>query len=319
MNVKQETNTVYILGAGFSMPFLPNQGHLLEKLFHFELLPASKAPDIEFFAHQATLRSWFEERFGHTFSAVWLEDVFTWFDHVADAIPPTEDVRRIQLLRRQLNFALAYYFIQAPPQQEASAKIRRRLRAMQQRSLLKGVITLNWDVLLERTDWQFDYGFFAYDRTGRKLTGLGTPLLKLHGSAHWWICAKCHSVLCDDTLQIFFETRCSVCGKDNTQFDPILMTPSLMKNPSQGALTEVWRLAFVLLAHADEIVFMGYSLPQADHAVFHLVSQAMRSNAIVQAVLLDKDKGSLANQRFQTLIPGIRLNFTGIDPFLGLQ
>ncbi len=298
------------------MPFLPDQRHLLETLFHFTML-ASNMPDMEFFASQGTLRTWFEEQFGHQYSAVWLEDVFTWFDHVADTVPPTDDVRRIQSLRRQLNFALAYYFIQAP--QRASAIMRRRLTAMQQRSSLKGVMSLNWDVLLERTGRRFDYGLAAYDTMGRQLTGRRIPLLKLHGSAHWWICAKCRSVLCDESLQLFFETRCPVCRKDHTQFDPILMTPTLMKNPSQGVLAEVWRLAFITLAQAEEIIFLGYSLPQADHALFHLVSQARRPDAIIRAVLLDRDRQSLTEQRYQTLIPGISLDFGGIDAFFGLE
>lgn len=179
-----------------------------------------------------------------------------------------------------------------------------------------GIITLNWDVLMERMGRRFDYGISFYDHAGCLMNGRGIPLLKLHGSAHWWSCSKCCSVVCDESLQMFFEVQCPICGKDNTRFDPILITPTLIKNPGQGVLAEVWRLAFVLLARADEIVLMGYSLPQADHAVFHLVTQARHPDAVVRAVLLEKDRRSLADQRFQTLMPQVMQDFTGIDKFL---
>lgn len=309
--------TVYVLGAGFSMPFLPDQSHLLTEFFQFDMRDPSSTPDMEFFAAQGTLRTWFEEQFGDQYWAVWLEDVFTWLDHMGDADSLTEDVRRIHSLRRQLYFALAYYFIRAP--QRASTTMRRRLAAMQGRSSLKALVTLNWDTLLERTGRRFDYGVPAYDLGGNRLSGRRISLLKLHGSAHWWMCAKCKSIMCDDTLQASIQSQCPICNKDQTQFDPILMTPTLVKNPAQGSLAEVWRLAFVQLSRADEIVFMGYSLPQADHALFHLIRQAIHPDACVRAVLVEKDRTSVAGHRFRTLMPRVQLDFSGIDGFLGID
>ena len=90
----------------------------------------------------------------------------------------------------------------------------------------------------------------------------------------------------------------------------------LDEKPHGRTLQEIWRLAFVLLAGADEIVFMGYSLPQADHALYYMVMEAKRSNAQLRAVLREGDRDGLASKRFRSLIHHIDLDFRGIDAFL---
>jgi hypothetical protein len=118
---------------------------------------------------------------------------------------------------------------------------------------------------------------------------------------------------------MFFEQHCPICHKETTRFDAVLMTPTLVKSPSISILEEVWRLAFVLLAGADEIIFMGYSLPQADHALYHLLMEANSPTAIVRAVLLESDREAIAAERFHALVPHIEMDFNGIDLFLGLS
>lgn len=309
-------NTVYILGAGFSAPFLPVQTKLLGRVLNFRVSRPKTRSDMEFIGTQETLREWFLEHFGVRYSDVWLEDVFTWLDHITSVPSPRNDIRAVQHLRRNLDFALSYYFSHFP--RGAKERMVKRIHNMRSRSVLTGVITLNWDTLLERAV-RPNYGLPVHTREGTRINRRSGPLLKLHGSVDWWRCTRCQGIVKDSSLDIFFEEQCPICQKSGTRFDAVLMTPTLMKNPNEGPLEEVWRLAFVLLSGADEIVFMGYSLPQADHALYHLVMQAKRSDAVVKAVLLEQDRLAPAAQRFHTLVRNVELNFSGIDTFLGIS
>ncbi len=312
-------NTVYILGAGFSAPYLPVQTHLLDSVLKFTN-PQMERPegpktrsDVEFVGIAANLQQWFGDQFGPDYSDVWLEDVFTRLDHITDVPTPREDIQAMQQLRRKLDFALAYYLRYKP--YNTSKIMKRRLSQMKARSVLHGIITLNWDTLLQRVAL-FNYGVPIHSVQGERVHRRSVPLLKLHGSADWWRCTRCRSLVADSSLAAFFETKCPVCQKSDTRFDSVLMMPTLMKNPMEGPLQEIWRLAFVLLAGADEIVFMGYSLPQADHALYYMVMEAKRSNAQLRAILREDDRDGLACRRFRSLIRHIDLDFRGIDAFL---
>lgn len=105
------------------------------------------------------------------------------------------------------------------------------------------------------------------------------PLLKLHGSLNWRICHKCNKPrwienkhlleMADDdekrnfVHEIFLKIRTPCPIHKRHTIETFFVPPSWNKNDYLDSKI-LWKLASQKLKIADEIIFIGYSLPQAD-------------------------------------------------------
>jgi hypothetical protein len=178
------------------------------------------------------------------------------------------------------------------------------------------IISTNWDILLDNSikrvisrDYSdnavVDYcchisSYGRSDRTvkpGLEMLGLGgfnVKLLKLHGSLNWLQCPRCLRMYVDFDNKIAIRqyvdpVNCRHCdshfGKHNShRLVSNLIMPTFLKNFSNPQYKLIWQNAGIELSEAKKIVFIGYSLPQADFEMRQLLSRMVRENAEIEVV-----------------------------------
>lgn len=227
------------------------------------------------------------------------------------------------------------------------------------------VLSLNWDSLLEDSIYhvvrevgalgriEVDY----YVRTSpleagcphtpspkQKADGiLNLKLLKLHGSATWLRCPSSGLVytglgMTTPASELYFTPRQSpFMAKHPTapdvataaQLEPYIITPTYSKVFDMPHIQTTWHNAFVELREADEVVFVGYSLPDADYHLRALLIRAIRPATRISVVLASSDdpegplnssprvRETLPYSRYQRLFGnGVAFDYGGVESFI---
>jgi NAD-dependent SIR2 family protein deacetylase len=203
------------------------------------------------------------------------------------------------------------------------------------------VITTNWDILLDNTvnrlindepipkghhfsgvvdycchissldenDHRVKPGLYALGK-GR----YNVKFLKLHGSLNWLQCPKCLRIYVKfyrtwSGGYVFDEKHCRHCSRnfkaDNNKSNQLLtnlVMPTYLKDLKNVQHKVIWQNAGIELSEASKVVFLGYSLPQADFELKQLLSRMIRSDAKVDVVLIDNDNPNNyeGNSKYQT-------------------
>ena len=78
------------------------------------------------------------------------------------------------------------------------------------------------------------------------------------------------------TLRCKCSTRliCTICKP------PVIITPTLLKDYDNPKILEVWDIAEKLLQNADKVVFVGYSLPDADIILRTMFTKSFYTNRV---------------------------------------
>jgi len=170
-----------------------------------------------------------------------------------------------------------------------------------------------------------DYGFQV---PGPDPRGIG--LFKLHGSLNWGTCG------CGEIVPLPWEHMGSVprtpdtsdwgylrstdrlgsashgCGQGNTG-EPAIVPPSWNKTQYRKGFARVWSRAAAELAAAENIVVIGYSLPDSDaffHDLFRLGLPG--PTRVRRFVVIDPSED--ARERFRRLLgPELRVRFEPHD------
>lgn len=191
-------------------------------------------------------------------------------------------------------------------------------------------VTFNYDLALDYAlHWstlKVDYGFQASapvpDSVG---------LFKLHGSLNWTTCS-CGEIFpvpwehfhglrphrLDETTGYLPVTdrlpgASHSCGRQDTSNEPAIVPPSWNKTQYQKGFARVWSRAAAELAAAENIVVIGYSLPESD-AFFHDLFRLGLSGPtrVRRFVVIDPSRD--AHERFQALLgPELRVRFEPLD------
>lgn len=138
------------------------------------------------------------------------------------------------------------------------------------------LLSLNYDTLLD--DALMGAGAGPDYGLGRRRGG---PFLaKLHGSLNWALCPACgHINVADEKVAHLLPyvegLACRRCG--NERLNGLIVSPTWLKNYEGFRLQHVWDQALEYLQQADRVVFVGYSMPPADIAVYQLIRRALLS------------------------------------------
>jgi hypothetical protein len=183
------------------------------------------------------------------------------------------------------------------------------------------VISTNWDILLDNSiKDEIEYKHHgkavvdycshisSYEpsdnsvKPGLEMLGLGgfnIKLLKVHGSLNWLQCPRCLRVYVDFYNKIaigqyFHPVNCRHCdnhfGKHAShKLVSNLIMPTFLKNFSNPQYKLIWQNAGIELSEATEVVFIGYSLPQADFEMRQLLSRMIREDAKIEVVDYGKE------------------------------
>lgn len=197
------------------------------------------------------------------------------------------------------------------------------------------IISFNYDVIvdiaLSRRHKKFDFRAADAERLAEVSEGLGIDygvafsnmpapeapredfrLLKLHGSFNWlWSrvtgnlyfggLSKAIAVLYDERaeraldLRGYYERARAPFAEETSDLEPILVTPTHLKDLRNVHLATLWRRAEESLRQARRVTFIGYSLPGDDIHIKYLFKRALETrywNEAPEIIVVDYAKGT---------------------------
>jgi hypothetical protein len=331
--------TVYILGAGFSIPGGgPTQSQILSEIWN---LPDDKNTR----PLKENFRKFLRETLNVDEAQVTLEDIYTPIDRcLADGLSfksvteshllslrDTVDylISRAIQARLEGNHGWNDTYIQKFAEylvEIAAVRAKKAGDDTPSKEAAKdydpfSVISLNWDILLDNElnrvlqrkhpTIDNDYGPFGVvdycchissirSEDRRIRTGLWTlgcrgyniKLLKIHGSMNWLQCPHCQQLFIgfDEKHTISNHDRPKFCRhcksrKTDSGLRGSLVMPTFLKDLSNFQIKLIWQNASVELMEAQKLVFVGYSLPQADFEFRQLISRMVTKDARIEVYL----------------------------------
>lgn len=305
--------TVFVLGAGST------RGCSFVKSIRGACLPPL---DRDFFTqlqrvrahkHQQVIQGVIQDAvriFGTNFDAT-LETMFATVEQIRRMVQATRETRSFRLaelnaIRRRLLLALAALFEEALTVRETDrgrTEMRKcdYMEKFVSQIIRQGdtVLTFNYDCVIDHHlrkfgsgKWNARYGYgFRLGPRGSHLTGEAkwqpekpakrdetVRLLKLHGSLHFWI-----EDPEEEEYRVTLKERPYVYQGRGMRFT--IIPPEYMKRFEAGAFRDLWNHAFKAVAKADNLVFVGYSLPMTDAHATALFRTGVRENGLKALVV----------------------------------
>jgi hypothetical protein len=187
-------------------------------------------------------------------------------------------------------------------------------------------ITFNYDLGL---DFALHWSNFAIDY------GLGAPvdgaarLYKLHGSLNWMTCNICGHVRVAGLDQVFrshsisqrfgndmvrlpldprraFSTFGAHCPGDNLPHRIALIPPTWNKTQYATQMSSVWQRAARELGSAQEVIVIGYSLPESDGFFRDLLALGLEGPTTVRSFLVVNPDAKVSGRFGALLGPEVR-------------
>jgi len=304
-------STTFVLGAGFSKcADLPLQAEfsslLLSEEFNTDIDKVITQAMKEF------LRDVFDWHEGRELPS--FEDIFTCIDLSAGTGHHLGIKYTPKVLRAIRRMAIYRIFSVLDRKFSTSEDINKLLRSFctsVNPASRCSFVVLNWDIVLEKHLRQLDpavtidYCCPCYDwnNPDTPMRPVGIPVCKMHGSSNWVYCDNCKSLFFDLNEKLSFHTKAGLIKSDfrlfdekftDRQFDAALeispekreckfcrnmvsshiATFSYRKSFRTPAYPSIWYHAEKLLSDSDRWVFIGYSLPEADYELKHLLKVA---------------------------------------------
>lgn len=158
------------------------------------------------------------------------------------------------------------------------------------------VVSLNYDIVIDNTFLRVgprvNYGVPVRNGMDRpeagkwrweryRLFGESSPLYKPHGSLNWLFCRTCQKL--DVTAGMksthyIFSDPALTCSECESRYEALIVAPTMFKSYSNLVLGEIWRAVEDRLGSAAEVVFIGYSLPDADVHLRCILMRALFKN-----------------------------------------
>ena len=189
------------------------------------------------------------------------------------------------------------------------------------------IISLNYDIIVDnalarefgprRVDYGVDvrlsylsYPDNYYEPAHAHQAVPSRDLYKLHGSLNWLYCPNCQALdvtLAEKGTLRVFEKEPAVCLRCHLPYQALIITPTLLKDYANGLLLQVWRKAEERITRADRVVFIGYSLADADVQIKCMIKRAtyncwsQRGQRPTVTVVDKEGEGTEAKERYRRL------------------
>lgn len=170
------------------------------------------------------------------------------------------------------------------------------------------IISFNYDLiteaLLNSSALTYCYHHSPDENTGNwpadAASGNRVALLKLHGSVNLYYCPEC-GMISEIDREVTEETpcvnknsvtdnfrTCTRCssGSKHVFLRHFIVAPTLFKSYTLPTLRQLWFKAMKSLEEADKIIFIGYSLPEADILSYQLFDFGRKLSDRLQEVYL---------------------------------
>ncbi|QIY83702.1 hypothetical protein HER18_09230 [Chryseobacterium sp. NEB161] len=155
---------------------------------------------------------------------------------------------------------------------------------------------------LDKNDKFIKPGLLALGKNGYNI-----KYLKLHGSMNWLHCPNCQRMYVkfdEKTMLIDTVKHCGHCKKnykitsnDNAiKLRSNLLLPTFAKDYSNIQIQLIWQNGGIELSEASKVVFIGYSLPQADFEIRQLLSRCIPNHTEVEVVCYPNRNGTTKSE-----------------------
>jgi hypothetical protein len=140
------------------------------------------------------------------------------------------------------------------------------------------IVSFNWDLILDHL--VFDNEIAAVNYGLSHPLGGGPLLFKPHGSLNWYKGTDIDVVSSSKRIEIFHHKDVLKCvhafmhprdikSKSGKKYAPLIIPPTYLKNFKPSIFKQLWKNTTDVLSTPKRIIFLGYSLPEADlHAHF---------------------------------------------------
>ena len=143
-------------------------------------------------------------------------------------------------------------------------------------------------------------------------------IIKLHGSLNWKYCNCCNQTLLtpwDRTIDLHKgkflgftypdnEEYEYVCPLDGTEFQTLIMPPSYLKSLKQPVISQLFSEASREIRDAKKIVFVGYSLSDADVHIKALFRKQLRADQ--EVVVVNNKKAKVLKNKYFALAKNMK-------------
>jgi NAD-dependent SIR2 family protein deacetylase len=184
------------------------------------------------------------------------------------------------------------------------------------------IISLNFDALIKEDyeenvciDYMVDFHQFIANRWYKKFVNC-FPLLKLHGSIDWGWCKECGSVILNGPWVNSDSYKGIECQNCKNSIEPFIFVPFENAEEYPEWFAKLWKQAKIELSTSDTIYFIGYSIPEYDHDMLHLLKSSISENAKIEIV--DPQAGIVKNKLLKLGLKSenITANNTGFREYL---
>jgi hypothetical protein len=293
-------NTVYVLGAGASAAAARGNKRVLGGTFLRCAFKRGKGdPRLE--SVEEFVREFFHyDAAGHSVLPA-LEEVLSAVDIAldrGDSLSAKYTVDKLQELRR--NFAFLIYQVLVDAYGELGNDVTNCF--VRKLNIHPTVLSFNYDIIIDNALKQqfghnLDYGieYRAYDLENGSLDFVKpnkVRLYKIHGSLNWAMCPTCGVVYIADPqlgkiagLTFDLDAKCMEPG--HAPLEVLLVTPTNLKSYAGADLSMIWQRAERALRGADQVVFIGYSLPHSDFHIKYLLQKTLYRHPEPEIVVVD--------------------------------
>lgn len=183
-------------------------------------------------------------------------------------------------------------------------------------------LSSNYDVLLDqalrnslkRNIYYIDYGFKfineEYANNNAKSLYIKVPLLKLHGSLNWKYYPYGISKekqgegieITDGKASFNYYAFEPYSNSPDSLYAarPLIIPPTYIKNYDNKSLEKVWERASKELENASKIFFIGYSMPDSDFHIKHLMLRSLsRANQKPKIFVVGRKGNNIHSQPYE--------------------
>lgn len=167
------------------------------------------------------------------------------------------------------------------------------------------IISFNWDLIHETglwnaEKWHFSCGYGFKPNNVVELIQSKVTILKLHGSANWGFNNEGDvGPPLIDYSSGFFKGSLLINSSGMSDWGYSLILPSYLKAPAEEpSLIPLWQQAHKALRKAEEIIILGYSLPEADVPSRTLLSTSLTVNKDLKSIKIVAGKSGGFNTAY---------------------
>jgi hypothetical protein len=266
----QKTQTVYIIGAGFSAGLgYPTTSNLLIEVWPRLSNKYRKKLNKVIAFHQPN----FDPERATSFP--YIETLLTqmsvnldMFDssRTAEGSFTTADLLDV---RAELLTEIARWFHSLYPEAAKVSWLKKVAQRIQDESAT--VISFNWDLILDEKL----FAEVSASNYGLEPGEPGPRLLKPHGSLNWYEEDDVNPVSAEKLVELHpkssghpavkaFVLPRHIISKTNRRYTPLIVPPTYIKDFSRPISVKLWKRCTEALSRANRICVLGYSLPEAD-------------------------------------------------------